>query len=73
MLKQHLTVNLQSVKDLLNNLGENHGDVDIDLDIIESIVAGWSDGGHKPSLKVISDRLAKLSNDLIETHNLPED
>lgn len=72
-MRQQLTVDLQVVKNLLNNLGENHGDVDIDLDIIESIVAGWSDGGHKPSLKFIADRLVELADKLIETHDLLED
>jgi hypothetical protein len=72
-MKTQLTVDLDQIKDLLNNLAENHGDVEIDLDIIESIVAGWSSGGHKPSLKFIADRLTKLASELIETHELLED
>ena len=72
-MEKQLLVDLDKIKDLLNNLAENHGDVDIDLDIIESIVVGWSAGGHRPSLKYIADRLMKLSNELIETHYLLED
>ena len=67
-----LTVDIQVIKNLLNNLAENHGNIDVDIDLIESIVVGWSDGGHKPSLKYLADKLIDLGNSLIDTHDLEQ-
>ena len=67
-----LTVDIQVIKNLLNNLAENHGNIDVDIDLIESIVAGWSDWGHKPSLKYLADKLIDLGNSLIDTHDLEQ-
>jgi len=72
-MKTKITVDLDVFKDLLNNIAENHGDVDTDLDIIKSIVAGWSSVGDRPSLKNIANGLMRIASELIQTHNLLED
>ena len=63
-------LDLSALKALLDNAAQIHGDVEIDLEIIESIVAGWSDGGHKPSLQTLADKLIDIGRSLINTHDL---
>ena len=63
-----LTISLKAVKFLLNDLSETHGDVNVDLEIIDFLVSGWS--GNKPSLKIIAKHLHDLANNLTETHDL---
>jgi hypothetical protein len=67
MQQNHLTIDLQTVKDLLNNLSEHHGDIDTDISIIESIVDGWL--GNETQLTYLADSLIKMADKLIQVRD----
>lgn len=67
-MNTQLVISLEAVKYLLNDLAQSHGDVVVDLEIIDFIVSGWS--GNKSSLKIITKHLHDLANNLIKTYDL---
>ena len=67
-MNTQLAISLKAVKFLLNDLSESHGDVNVDLEIIDFIVSGWS--GNKLSLNHIVEHLHDLANNLTETYDL---
>ena len=65
-----LLVDLDVLKQLLENILGKRKNIDLDIHLIEFIVDRWIKDNHKPSLKYLADKLIDLGN-TINTEDKP--
>ena len=62
-MNQSIYVPVRVIKSLLAELSSTHGDVEVDIEIIQSIVNGWKQGRAQDHLR-LSEALREMATTL---------
>ena len=70
MISFPVNIPARVIAEFLCAASASHGDIDVDIEIIEAMVHGWSDGGRKESLALLATRLGEMASRLDHQHGL---